>query len=195
MLALAGLIFFSRPEPEDLSIWTPVSQPIVLAKGRVEIPPFIAARDRKFELFIASEQRIDDRRLRCLLGYFPRPCPDTPEVLVVDWQIFHTGKVEASGSSKDYRSFFSDSSLARQIGSFTAQKGQQYTIVLDVRKDAPELASTNPKLLVQTYPNAWLDSVAGKSIYRTAAAILSALLALAGATLLLVVPLLKRVLD
>jgi hypothetical protein len=135
-LALAGLIYFSRPEPEDLSIWTPVSQPIVLAKGRVEIPPFIAARDRKFELFIASEQRIDDRRLRCLLGYFPRPCPDTPEVLAVNWQVFHAGKVEASGSSKDYRSFFSDSSLARQIGSFTAQKGQQYTIVLDVRKDA-----------------------------------------------------------
>lgn len=94
----AEVIYFSRPEPRILAFGRRVSQPIVLAKGRVEIPPFTAARDRRYELFISSEQRIDDGRLRCLVGYFPRPCPDTPEVIAVNWQVFHTGKLEASGS-------------------------------------------------------------------------------------------------
>jgi hypothetical protein len=173
-LALAGLIYFSRPETEDLRTWAPVSHPIPPTPGRVEIPPFTAAEDRTFQLFLYGKSD-------------SKTCPES----AVDWTILRNGKAEAAGSSKADQRSFSDNAIACWIAEFKARKGERYGVSLNVHK----VNLTSAKLLVQTYPNAWLDAYYGKEFFRLFNSVGSALLALAAVTLLLVVPLLKRVLD
>jgi hypothetical protein len=173
-LALAALLYLSRPEPEDLKTWAPVSHPIPPAPGRVEIPPFTAAEDRTFQLFLYGKSD-------------SKTCPES----AIDWAILRNGKAEASGSSKADQLSFSDNAIACWIAEFNAQKGDRYGVSLNVHK----VALTNAKLLVQTYPNVWLDAYYGKEFFRLFDTVASALLALAAVTLLLVVSLLKRVLD
>ncbi len=173
-MALAALLYLSRPEPEDLRTWTPVAHPVPPTPGRVDIPPFTAAEDRTFHLFLYGGSNNDK-------------CPQSD----IDWTILRNGKPEATGTSKADKLGFLSGGTACWIAELKAQKGQEYAVSLNVHK----VCLTNAKLLVQTYPNAWLDAYYGKLFHRDLAATLSALLALAGVTILLAVPILKRVLD
>ncbi len=173
-MALGALLYLSRPEPEDLRTWTPVAHPVPSTPGRVDIPPFTAAENRSFQLYLYG-------------GSNNHTCPPS----AIDWTILRNGNTEASGSSRADTLGFSDNATACWIAEFKAQKGQQYAVSLDVHK----VGLTNAKLLVQTYPNAWLDAHYGKHFFRLFGAVASALLALAGVTILLTVPILKRVLD
>ena len=114
-------------------------------------------------------------------------CPQSD----IDWTILRNGKPEATGTSKADKLGFLSGGTACWIAELKAQKGQQYAVSLDVHK----VGLTNAKLLVQTYPNAWLDAYYGKHFFRLFGAVASALLALAGVTILLTVPILRRLLD
>ena len=173
LLALAALIYFSRPAPEDLTTWTPVAHPLPSTPGRVDIPPFTAAEDRTFHLFLYGGSN-DDK------------CPQS----AIDWTILRNGAAVASGASKADKLGFYGGGTACWIAELKAQKGQQYAVSLNVHS----IALTNARLLVQTYPNACLDAYHGKLFHRDLAAAAGALLALSGVTILLTVPILKRVL-
>jgi hypothetical protein len=49
----------------------------------------------------------------------------------------------------------------RTIGTFRAQKGHRYTLVLNVNRDASELNSANPKVVVQISRGYWEDHAMG----------------------------------
>lgn len=162
------MLYLARPAQEDISTWTPIAQPIAQRPGRFDIPPFTAAENRTFQLFLEGTAK-------------SKVCPDA----AIDWTIHRNGKPSTADSTKVLEpAFFSGESIACRLGEFDAQKGQQYAVVLNIQQIATQPALANPKLLIQTYPNAWLDAYVGKAFYRALATNASILLALL-ATLLL----------
>ncbi len=165
LLLIAGIIYLKRPVPIDMRQWIPLSVPIQLKVGEVHTPVFLAGLDTSYALFIESERTIKFERLECFLGMATwqrdRTCADAPDMIDIDWSVLHDGQVVATGSSRDSSGGFYSGTIARQIGKFPAQKGRQYSIALDIRRDGGELNATRPKLLVQTYPGEWKDAVVG----------------------------------
>ena len=152
--------------------WTPVAHVLPPGPGHIEIPAFTAAENRVFQLFLYGKSAGD-------------ACPES----AIDWTVLRGGIKVASGFSKaDHLAFF-DNAVACRMGEFQAQKGERYRVLLDVRK----MGLHEARLLVQTHPNAWLDAFTGKALYREQAGWASVLLALAGMTILAVVPILKRI--
>ena len=59
----------------------------------------------------------------------------------------------------------------RTIGTFKAQKGHHYTLVLHVNRDASELNSANPKIVVQISGGFWNDRAIGIALGKSLAGI------------------------
>ena len=111
LLATAGLLYWSRPVAVDMRPWTPLSMPIRLRVGAMETPEFRVGFDTKYRLLIASERKIEFKRLECLLGM--AVCDDVPDVIEISWKVLHDGVVAASGSSRDSRGGFYSGQVAR----------------------------------------------------------------------------------
>lgn len=156
-------------------------------------PEFTAGLDATYALFIESERNIEFQRLECLLGMTTlqrsKICADAPEVIDIDWRVLHDGQAVATGSSGNSSGGFYSGSIAREIGRFAAEKGQRYSVLLDIRRDGGELNATHPKLLVQTYPGAWKDAVVGYMLASELRTIGIATFAAAGVLTLVLTPL------
>jgi len=192
LLALAGLVYSTRPAAVDFQRWKPLTTPIKLRVGRVQTPEFTAGLDKDYRLLIESKRGIEFKRLECLLGMShqrAQACPDTPEMLDIDWRVLHNGQVVATGSSRNsWGGFYSDT-IAREIGHFPVRKGQRYAVILDIHRDGGELNATNPKLLVQTHPGEWKDAVVGFALSSFLRTIGIATFAIAGLLTLILTPL------
>jgi hypothetical protein len=189
-LALAGIVYLTRPAPVDMRLWQPFSTPIKLKVGRVHTNEFVAGLNTNYRIYIESQSAIEFNRHKCLLGMAGQDCTDVPNVIDIDWCVLTGGKVIASGSSlKNWSGFYSGETIAREIGHFAARKGQNYSVVLDIRRDANELSATNPKLLVETEPPAWKDAVVGYRLATLMHSVGSAVLLLAGLPTLVLTPL------
>jgi hypothetical protein len=194
LFALARAVYSFRPAPVDMQRWKPLVVPIQLKIGAVRTTEFTAGLDTDYRLFVESERRIEFDRLEGLLGMADsrqsKTCTTVPEVIDIDWKVLHADKVVAAGSSQSSKGGFYGDTVAREIGHFSAQKGQPYSVVLDVQRDGGELTATNPKLLVQTYPGAWKDAVVGLALSSMLRGIGIAVCATAGLLTLILTPLL-----
>ncbi|MBC7926696.1 MAG: hypothetical protein H7039_13660 [Bryobacteraceae bacterium] len=97
----------------------------------------------------------------------PRPnniCANASGAIDIDWKVLRAEEVVATGSSRSSRGGFYSDTVARDIGHFSAQAGQHYSVILAIGRDGGDLTATNPKLLVQTYPGAWKDALVGRSL-------------------------------
>jgi hypothetical protein len=162
LLVAAGLVYFGRPVRGDMRHWKPLSIPIPLKVGTVESPEFRVGLDTKYRLLIAAERKIEFERLQCLLGMVY--CDNAPDVINITWKVLHNGTLAESGSSLNFRGGFYSDRVAREIGEFSAQKGQSYRIILTIVRDGSELDATAPTLLVETQPWEWKNAVVGSVV-------------------------------
>jgi len=195
-VVLSGVIYFARPAAPDTRKWQPLAVPIELKFGKVQTPEFRASLDTKYRLLVACERRIDFRRLECSLGMVDwqreKTCADVPEVIDIRWTLLHNGQLAASGASGDSSGgIYGSDTVEREIGEFSARKGERYALVLYIRRNAGELAVTNPKLLVETQPWEWADAAEGFAMVSFLRVAMFTL-AIAGLLILIATPLFAR---
>ena len=140
--------------------WMPLNLPVTLEQGEIRTPEFTTDLDGQYmvELFVEDQPETD--RMDCLLGtayVLPERCKDTPEVLDLSWTLASGQSVVAQGgTSKDNWGFWGSGS-GRGIGRFTAQKGGQYTLTVNVHKDATVLAPWKPCIRVRAHNAVYED--------------------------------------
>ena len=104
--------------------------------------------------WLESERRIEFTRLQCLLGTVDRQrvqtCANIAEAIDIDWAVLHNGQLAAAGSSKESSGGEYGDPMAREIGHFSAKRGERYSVVLYIHRNGGELSTTNPKLVVET---------------------------------------------
>jgi hypothetical protein len=166
--------------------WVPLEIPIALKVGTIETPEFRAGLDTKYRLLITSERKIEFTRLECLLGL--SVCGDVRNVIEISWKVLHDGAVVASGSSRDYSGGFYSDRVAREIGEFAAEKNKTYRAILVVARDGAALDSTAPRLLIETQPWEWKDTVVGFAAGSFFCAVGSIVLGAAGFLVLVLTP-------
>jgi hypothetical protein len=193
LLALAGVVYFARPDAPDVRKWRPPNIPIELKFGKVQTPEFAAGLDTKYRLLVECERRIEFTRLQCLLGMVDgqraQTCATTPKIIDIDWTVQHNGQLGASGSSKDSSGGEYNEKVAREIGQFIARKGETYSVILYIHRNGGELGATNPKLLVETQPWEWADAAEGFAMLSVLRAIGITTFASAGLLTLILSPL------
>src|ERR1035441_9026463 len=195
LLALAGAVYFARPPAVDIRPWKPLEVPIELKVGKVPTPEFTAGLDTKYLLLVESERRIEFTRLQCLLGTVDRQrvqtCANIAETIDIDWAVLHNGQLTAAGSSKESSGGEYGDPMAREIGHFSARRGERYSVVLYIHRNGGELGTTNPKLVVETQPWEWADAAEASaiiSVLRPIGIAASAIFAIAGLLTLILTP-------
>jgi hypothetical protein len=195
MLALAAVLYGTRPKPLQMRPWKPLSVPIRIHIGSIQTPAFSTDLDANYRLLIAAERKIEFKRLECLLGIDWQPsqtCANKVNRLDISWSVLHKEQPVATGSARDFQGGFYSDLVAREIGEFHGHKGQSYRIVLTIRQNAQELDMTNPQLLIETQPWEWEGPVIGSAVKFLAATISSGLMAMSGVLLLILMPLVRR---
>ena len=146
-----------------------------------------------------SERRIEFTRLQCLLGTVDRQrvqtCANIAEAIDIDWAVLHNGQLAAAGSSKESSGGEYGDPMAREIGHFSAKRGERYSVVLYIHRNGGELSTTNPKLVVETQPWEWADAAEASaiiSVLRPIGIAASAIFAIAGLLTLILTPLFGR---
>jgi len=142
--------------------WKPLSVPIRLRAGTIQSPQFRVGFSAKYRILVSAERRIEFKRLNCMLGM--EVCDEVPDVIDISWLVLHNGAVAESGSSLAFRGGYYSDNVAREIGEFSAHKGQSYSIVLTIGREGSALDATAPRLLVETQPWEWKDAVVGSII-------------------------------
>jgi RHS repeat-associated protein len=167
LLALAGLgIFGGR------SVWSmtrssvPVDMPISLSPHQVRIPDLKSNLEALYIIEIEVEKKtIPFETLNCLLGVEhtgPEKCSNTPSVVNVSWVLSSQGVPVTQGSSADTSAGdWGTNTIARQLGSFRADKARRYTLDLNVLTDGSRLASGNPRLKIAVHPSFYEGSAFG----------------------------------
>jgi hypothetical protein len=193
LLLLEVVVYFwIRPEAVDMRRWKPLAVPIQLRIGEIRTCDFTTDLNSKYRLLIESDRRIEFKRHECLLGMVDwdraKTCAGIPELVDLERSVLDHGRVITSGSSRNsWGGFYSDT-IARELGEFTAQKNQQYSIVLSIRRDGGELNKTNPTLLVETQPWEWKEAVVGSALISQLRILGTALFVAAGLLTLVLSP-------
>jgi hypothetical protein len=182
-LFAAGYFYIQAIREEALNL-QPLSFPVSLEFGTIKTPDFktdIESWD--YEIAIDFEPKFDLHQMECLLGGKANSdrCKDISSLNDMSWELLEGQRVAAEGSG------YASGMLAetgvlyeRTIGSFKAQKGHHYTLVLHVNHDASELNNTHPKIVVQIPRSLWEDHAMGIGFGKLAAGILG----LVGTTIL-----------
>jgi hypothetical protein len=141
--------------------WIAIEKPISLTQGRVQTVKFKSNLKSRYLIEIEVDRKIPFDTLNCLLGVediHPQSCTNTPSVLEASWVLWSQGVIAAQGSTASYRGgAWSENTIARQIGSFESEKGQQYTLELIVLADGSRLAVGDPRLKVAVRPSYYAD--------------------------------------
>ena len=89
----------------------------------------------------------------CLLGLgLPyENCSDIQESLDVTWNVMSDGHPNGAGESQDTRATSYSETINKEIGRFDARSGQNHVVQLNIRRDAGELNTANPRLVVLGY--------------------------------------------
>jgi hypothetical protein len=89
----------------------------------------------------------------CLLGVDPSQVPDgcqgTPAVVDISWTVTSAGQQVAQGQSSEVNEVYTTDRLGRVIGEFWGQRGGQYALALNVKKDGTVLDMAHPTLVVK----------------------------------------------
>ena len=165
-----GLLVAARPSRH--AQWQPLVVPVHLKIGSVRTHVFTPGLDTRYRLFIEIEHGTTIERLECLLGMIPwrqlKVCAGIPEAIDVDWKVLRGTEVSAAGSSPDFSAgSAAGDKMTREISYFTAQKNQSHSVVLTIHREGGVLNSSNPMLLVQTYPGEWKDALVGEALTST----------------------------
>ena len=137
---LAASYFYTRAvQYENLNL-KPLSVPVSLVPGTIRTPEFKTDFEyRNYEIAVDWDAKIG--------------APWTSPVLMdVSWQLFEGANIAAEGNSRqDGGSLDVEPGMLyeRGIGSFKAQKGHRYSLVLRINGNASDQSTTHPRIVVQ----------------------------------------------
>ena len=140
---VAGLLLWScmwRWVSRKQGIWQPLTTPISLGLAQIRSPEFTINATTAYRLLIEMNRSIPFQRMECLLGLevweSTTTCRDIAEIDDISWIVWSEGHIVAKGSSRDERGGTYSDTISKILGSFEAEKGKRYRVILDVRQDA-----------------------------------------------------------
>jgi hypothetical protein len=167
-LIIAGLaIVGGRSVWSKTRTWVPVDIPISLAEGQFRTPDFETNLKAQYIIEIKVQKKIPFDTLNCLLGVErdhsqSEKCTNIPSAVNASWILSSQGTVVARGSTTETTGGdWEVDAIARQIGSFRADKGHRYTLDINVLTDGSSLAVGNPRLKVEVHPSYYEGSAFG----------------------------------
>jgi len=181
LLGLAFLIaagyFYVRSVRDDGLNLQPLALSVSLTPGTIRAPEFETDIDYwNYEIAIDFETKLGIHQMECLIGGETNPdrCSGISNLIDISWELYEGERFVLDGNSGNPSGMFSETGVLyeRTIGTFRAQKGHHYALVLHVKRDASELNSANPKILVQIPRSYWEDHAMGVGFGKLLAEIL-----------------------
>src|ERR1700693_274083 len=181
LLGLAFLIaagyFYVRSVRDDGLNLQPLALSVSLTPGTIRAPEFETDIDYwNYEIAIDFETKLGIHQMECLIGGETNPdrCSGISNLIDISWELYEGERFVLDGNSGNPSGMFSETGVLyeRTIGTFRAQKGHHYALVLHVKRDASELNSANPKILVQIPRTYWEDHAMGVGFGKLLAEIL-----------------------
>jgi hypothetical protein len=170
-----GLYAHSRVLEHSRS-WEPLILPISLSSGSIRTPELGVNLSGDYEIELQFEQVPGIKNLGCSVGnarFNPNGCAGHSDLIDIAWVLDSNGQATQTGSSDDNPSVdFINPIVERRIGRFTARKGQNYVLIVQVKRDASELNIARPKLVVRVPRPTSGDFGAGVALEKLVAAIL-----------------------
>ena len=172
LLAAASYFYIRAVQYERLNLQA-LSLPVSLAPGALRTPEF----KPDFEYWDYEIAVAWDAKTGTLWT--------TPMFINVSWQLVEGTNIAAEGNSQQDRGGVVEGPgiYERRLGSFRAQKGHQYSLVLYISRGGSDQNNTHPRIVVQvpsSYWEAYAAGVAFQKLYAGVSAIV-ALAALIGA--------------
>jgi len=163
---IAAACFYIQAIRDEALNLQPLSLPVSLAPGTIRAPEFKTDIEYwDYGIVIDFETKVDRQRMDCFVGGEANPdqCGGIPNLIDISWELFEGERVAFQGNSGSTPGMIWEPRVRyeRTIGTFRAQKGHRYTLVLHVNRDASELNSANPKVVVQILRGYWEDHAMG----------------------------------
>jgi hypothetical protein len=140
--------------------WDPLQRPILIKTGRIESPEFLTDLDGTYVVSLVFLPK-DVQREECLVGdsLFKASCASLGSGLNLDWSVVRRGWGDDLPvvNPKAYKpAWFSGAgSIEAALGTFEAERGKKYSIVLEVHQNSPELNAASPSLKVEAHRIYW----------------------------------------
>ncbi len=176
-LAAAGYFAVRAHRAQSVDL-QPLRLPVSLAVGTIQTPPIRADFNKDYEISIEVplQHDPDPQRTKCLLGaeINSNRCPSIPSLLDFSWNVLEGEHIVAHGDSATYlgATWEPGIMIERIIGNFHAKKGSWYVLALQVRRDASQLNSTGPEIVVQLPHGYWEDNAMGVGFLKIRASML-----------------------
>ncbi len=174
-LIAAGYFCIEVIREEALNL-QPMALPVSLVAGTIRMPEIETDIDYwNYEIAIDFETKVGMHQMDCLIGGETNPdrCNGIPNLIDISWELLEGERVAFEGDSGSTPGMIEVPAILyeRTIGTFRAQRGHRYTLVLHIKRDASELNSANPKIVVQVLRGYWGDHAMGVGFGKLLAAI------------------------
>lgn len=133
--------------------WEPLSVPVKLVPNEFQSPEFKTdIKNGRYLVELTFSKLPDLRRERCEIGIPLTDCDSIGQNIDFDWQVVSKdGETVRKGQYKV--ASYSDTEVS--FGEFHATRANRWKVILKIRRDAGELNSANPKLVVETGGEYW----------------------------------------
>ena len=135
--------------------WTPLESPVLLVPKEFRSPDFKTDLNGRYLVSLVFDKLPSVSREQCLMGFPPISnggCESQGKTLDFDWRIVaEEGTIIESGSYEP-RSF---SGTEVAFAEFQGKRGRSQRVVLDLHRDAGELNTAHPRLVIQAAPEHW----------------------------------------
>jgi len=133
--------------------WVPLSVPLRLVPGEFHSPEFKTdINDGRYLVELRLSELPNLEREKCEMGIPLGRCESIDQTVDFDWQVVSIdGETVQSGQYKLL--FFGGVEVG--FGEFRAKRGGRYKVLLHVRRDAGELNTANPTLVVESGGEYW----------------------------------------
>ena len=133
--------------------WEPLSQGVALKPGVIETRTFSTDRNGYYEIAVNIDKDSALDNAPCLLGIDPSQapdgCKDASSLIDISWTLSSGGEQIAQGDSSEVNDVYAAGRLGRVIGEFWGQRGGQYALALNVKRDGSTLDVAHPRLVVK----------------------------------------------
>jgi hypothetical protein len=166
------------PSAAERSVnFEPLVLPISLIPGTINAPGMRIDLTGEYEIVIALKRHsMTDLKMNCSLGLdtVRNQCTGIPNLIDISWELFNDENMVYAGNSQEtpWEASWSDTT-ERMIGRFKAEKGLQYTLVLQVKRDASQLNVDNPKIVIHAPYGHQEDYGIGTFVQKAEAAVLA----------------------
>ena len=147
-LLVVATYFYIRATREQALSLQSLSLPVSLVPGIVKTPGFRTDFDSNYEIAVDWDAKVRTPRTG-------------PMIIDISWELSEGAKIAAEGNSQEQENGGVSEEpgilYERRIGSFKAQKGHSYTLILHVKRDAPDQNIVHPRVVVQIPKFLWED--------------------------------------